>query len=264
MRYLKTFGLVILTTALWGASCAAQSAPSGSYQQSCRNVGMEGSTLYASCRSINGQWQSASLPDFQRCAGDIGNDNGTLRCDMRRNEYQPAPQANWQNGVPGGSYAQTCRDIRTNGNTLEATCDTGSGDWTRTALQDINQCKPETIQNIHGRLECTKADYNQGYGQGTGQGYGQGDRRDNGQGYGQGDRRDNGQGYGQGDRRDYGASEVPDGDYMQSCRNVRVSGSTLLATCRQRNGRWRQASLRYFNQCTSDITNYNGRLACSR
>jgi hypothetical protein len=222
---------------------------------------MEGSTLYASCRNSNGQWQSASLPDFQRCSGDIGNNDGTLRCDMRRNEYQPAPQANeyrpapqnnWQNGVPGGSYAQTCRDIRTNGNTLEATCDTGNGDWTRSALQDINQCKPETIQNIYGRLECTKADYNQGYGQG------------NGQGYGQGGRRDNGQGYGQGDRRDYGAPEVPDGAYMQSCRNIRISGSTLLATCQLRNGRWRQASLRYFNQCTSEIENSNGRLACSR
>lgn len=269
MRYLNTIGLAVLITGLWGASCAAQYTPSGSYQQSCRNVGVEGSTLYANCPDRNGDWQPARLPDFQRCAGDIGNDNGVLRCDMRPNEYQPAPQDNGQNGAPSGSYVQTCRDISTTGNTLEATCDTGTGDWTRTSLPDANQCTPGSIQNIHGRLECTKADYNQGYGQGdrrdNGQGYGQGDRRDNGQGYGQGDRRDSGQGYGQDDRRDNGEiTEVPDGPYMQTCRKIRISGSTLFATCRTSYGRWRQASLRSFDECTSEIENHNGRLVCTR
>src|SRR5258708_6257932 len=242
MRYLNTFGLIVLTTALWGAPCAAQSTPPGSYQQSCRNVGMEGSTLYASCRNSNGQWQSASLPDFQRCAGDIGNDNGTLRCDMRPNEYQPAPQGNWQNGAPSGSYAQTCRDISANGNTLEATCDTGSGDWTRTTLQNVNQCAPGTIQNIHGRLECTKGDYSQGDRRDNGQGYGngqgdrrdngQGDRRDNGQGYGQGDRRDNGQGYGQGDRRDNGQGHAQ-GDRRGNRESTAEPQSTTLHSTRK-------------------------------
>jgi hypothetical protein len=251
MRYLKTFGLIVLTAAFWNSGASAQNAPSGSYQQSCRNVGTNGSTLYANCRNSYGEWQSVTLPDFQRCRGDIGNDNGTLRCDMRGNDYQPAPQNNWQNGVPAGSYAQTCRDISVNGSTLEATCQQRNSDnWTRTALQNFNQCT-SGIENIDGQLECTKANYNQGYGQG--------DRRDNGQGYGQGDRRDNGQGYG----RNY-ENDVPDGAYTQNCRNIRISGSTLLATCQLRNGRWRQASLRYYNQCTSEIENYNGRLVCRR
>ena len=153
--------------------------------------------------------------------------------------FQPVAQNNWQNGAPGGSYEQTCRNIRTNGNSIEATCDTGSGNWTRTSLQDFNQCTAGTIQNIYGRLECTRGSSGQYNGQDN-----------NGQGY----RRDGGPAYQNG---------VPDGGYTQNCRNIRTSGSTLLATCQQANGRWRQASLRNFNQC-SQIENYNGRLVCSR
>ncbi|HJX85697.1 MAG TPA: CVNH domain-containing protein [Candidatus Angelobacter sp.] len=159
--------------------------------------------------------------------------------------FQPVAQNNWQNGVPGGSYAQTCRDIRTNGNSLEATCDTGSGNWTRTSLQDFNQCTAGSIQNIYGQLQCTRTDYGQNNGQ-----YNGNNGQDNGQGY----RRDGGPNYQNG---------VPDGGYTQNCRNIRTSGSTLLATCQQRNGRWRQASLRNFNQC-EQIDNNNGRLVCSR
>ena len=247
MRYLKAFGLIVLTAVLWNSGASAQNAPTGSYLQSCRDASTNGSTLYANCRNSYGEWQSVTLPDYQRCRGDIGNENGALRCDMRGNDYQPAPQITWQNGVPAGSYAQTCRDISVNGATLEATCQQRNSDnWTRTALQNFNQCT-SGIENIDGQLECTKANYNPGYGQG--------DRRDN----GQGDRRDNGEGYG----RNY-ETDVPDGAYMQNCRNIRISGSTLLATCQQRNGRWRQASLRYYDQCTSEIENYNGRLVCRR
>jgi hypothetical protein len=242
MRYLKMFVLVVLATVLWSPGASAQNAPSGSYLQNCRNIVVEGSTLYADCRNGNREWQSARLPDYQRCGGDIGNDNGTLRCDMRTNDYQPAyPNGNLQNGVPSGNYAQTCRDIRINGNSLEATCQQRNSDnWTRTSLPDFNTCT-SSIENIDGQLQCTRTNYGQNNGQYNGQYNGQ----------------DNGQGY-------TSDNEVPDGAYMQNCRNVRISGSTLLATCRQRNGRWRQASLRYFNQCTSEIENNNGRLVCTR
>jgi CVNH domain len=98
MRYLTTFAAVALTMALWtpGTSCAAQTSPSGSYQQSCRDIGVNGSTLYASCKNSNGEWQSTQFQDFQRCAGEIGNNNGTLRCDMRENNFQRVRQGNWQ------------------------------------------------------------------------------------------------------------------------------------------------------------------------
>lgn len=246
MRYLTTLGAVVLTMALWnpGTPCAAQTSPSGSYQQSCRNIGVNGSTLYASCKNSNGEWQSTQLQDFQRCAGEIGNNNGTLRCDMRENNFQPVSQGNWQNGAPSGGYTQTCQEIRTSGNTLEANCQTISGQWNRTSLQNFNQCIGE-IENNDGRLVCNKGGNN-------GQGYRNGDQ--------QGDRRDNGQGYRNGDRQ----NGAPYGGYTQTCQDIRTSGSTLQANCQKKNGKWRQASLRNFNLCTSEIENNNGKLVCSR
>jgi hypothetical protein len=269
MRYLTTFGAVALTMVLWnpGTSCTAQTSPSGSYQQSCRNIGVNGSTLYANCQNINGEWQSTQLQDFQRCAGEIGNNNGALRCDMRENSFQPVGQGNWQigqgnwqNGAPSGGYTQTCQEIRTSGNTLEANCKTMGGQWTRTSLPNFNQCIGE-IENNDGRLVCNKGGNN---GHWYRNGDQQGDRRDNGQGYGngdqQGDRRDNGQGYRNGDRQ----NGAPYGGYSQTCQDIRTNGFTLQANCQKKNGKWRQASLRHFNQCVGEIENNNGKLVCSR
>jgi hypothetical protein len=214
---------------------------------------VNGSTLYANCKNINGEWQSTQLQDFQRCAGEIANNNGALRCDMRENSFQPVGQGNWQigqgnwqNGAPSGGYTQTCQEIRTSGNTLEANCETKSRQWTRTSLQNFNQCIGE-IENDDGRLVCTK-------GGNRGQGYRNRDQH--------GDRRDNGQwqGYRNGD----GQNGTPYGGYSQTCQDIRTSGSTLQANCQKRNGKWRQASLRNFNQCTSEIENNNGKLVCSR
>jgi hypothetical protein len=153
-------------------------------------------------------------------------------------------QGNWQNGAPSGGYTQTCQEIRTSGNTLEANCETKSRQWTRTSLQNFNQCIGE-IENDDGRLVCTK-----------GGNRGQGDRnRDQ-----QGDRRDNGQGYRNGDWQ----NGAPYGGYSQTCQDIRTSRSTLQANCQKKNGKWRQASLRNFNQCVSEIENNNGKLVCSR
>jgi len=146
-------------------------------------------------------------------------------------------------GVPSGGYAQTCQDIRTDGTTLEARCQTRDGDWNRTSLQNFNQCTSQ-IENDNGRLVCTKGRDS--------------DHRDN--EYQQGDRRDSDHDF----RREERRNEPPDGGYRQTCQDARVSGTTLLASCQKRNGGWRQSSLRNFNQCTSEIENNNGRLVCSR
>jgi hypothetical protein len=193
MRYLKTFGVVVLTTALW--SCAAQA------------------------------------------------------------------QGNRQGGVPSGGYAQTCQDIHTNGNTLEAKCQTMNGQWNRTSLQNFNECTGG-IENVDGRLACNKnGNSGQNYRSGDQQ-----DRRNNGQGYGSGDqqgdrdRHDNEQGNRPGDWH----NGVPYGGYSQTCQDIRASGTTLLASCQKRNGQWRQSSLRNFNQCRGEIENNNGKLVCGR
>lgn len=58
-----------------------------------------------------------------------------------------------------------------------------------------------------------------------------------------------------------GWGQLPSGSYQQSCRDARVSGSTLTASCRDDRGRWNYSSLDFRN-CRSDIGNANGRLAC--
>jgi len=195
MRYITTVGAAALAMAFLncGAPCAAQAIPSGSYQQTCRNIDARGSTLYASCENTNGGWQSTQLSDFQRCGGGIQNINGNLQCNTSGN----------------------------GGNNQGRDADRGhDGD--------------------HGR------DGDRGH---------DGDRgRD--ANYGQdGDRgRDGDQAY----------NREPRGSYLQSCQNVSTSGSTLRASCQKKNGGWRQASLRNYNQCNRDISNNNGKLQCAR
>ena len=59
----------------------AHAQPQGSYLESCTNVGMRGDRLFADCRRMDGSWQRTALGDVDRCVGDIGNMNGSLRCN---------------------------------------------------------------------------------------------------------------------------------------------------------------------------------------
>src|SRR5260370_23525050 len=128
-----------------------------------------------------------------------------------------------QQGVPGGGYTQTCQEVRTSGNTLEANCKTRSGQWNRTTLQNFNQCTGE-IENDDGRLVCNKA----GYGQG---------------------------GYGQ-------QGGAPYGSYAQSCQKISTRGSALKAKCQASNGRLPSTSLHNLHRCNGGIVNDNGNLRC--
>ena len=52
----------------------------GSYQSSCTNVQMNGSTLTATCTAPNGQYITTSINAAQCRGGDIANVNGRLAC----------------------------------------------------------------------------------------------------------------------------------------------------------------------------------------
>ena len=54
--------------------------------------------------------------------------------------------------TPQGSYQQSCRDIRTNGNTLTATCQDSRGRWQYSSL-NYRDCRSEVV-NDNGRLTC--------------------------------------------------------------------------------------------------------------
>ena len=62
-------------------SAHSQSAPQGSYLRSCTDVRVEDRTLTAVCRIADGREQRTSLTDLNRCVGDIGNDDGALKCN---------------------------------------------------------------------------------------------------------------------------------------------------------------------------------------
>jgi hypothetical protein len=154
--------------------------PSGSYQQSCTNVQMRGSTLSASCSANNGQRIYSSL-NVNGCNGDVANVNGYLRCNgsygynnngygsnngrnddedengngghhhhhPNGNAYGYYGNRNGGNdngyggngyGLPPGSYQQSCNNARMNGSTLSASCTATNGQYINSSL-DVRRCQ---------------------------------------------------------------------------------------------------------------------------
>ncbi len=192
MHYIKGLGVAALALILGGTGkvCAAQSAPSGSYQQTCRNIGVRNYTLYAECQDTSNNWQSTQLRDYDRCSGEIQNINGSLQCtgnggynnggyanggygngnygrdrDRDRDydhdgDNDRDRNGNWgynrggygDNGIPYGSYSQTCQNIRVNGNRLDASCQKRNGKLKHTSLNNFQGCRE--IENDNGKLRC--------------------------------------------------------------------------------------------------------------
>lgn len=171
MRYITGLGTAILALAIAGpwAACAAQ-APSGSYQQTCKDIGVRGSTLYARCKDANNEWRDTQLQDYGRCRGEIQNLNGSLQCtdqgggyggnydrdrdrDRDHDHDRDRDRGRYNNGAPNGSYTQTCQNITVAGNTLRASCQKKNGKLKNTSLNNFNRCNGD-IQNDNGKLRC--------------------------------------------------------------------------------------------------------------
>jgi hypothetical protein len=56
---------------------------------------------------------------------------------------------------------------------------------------------------------------------------------------------------------------LPPGSYIATCKDVKVQGPTLSATCKDGKDHWRTTSLRDANRCNGDIANQNGTLRCA-
>lgn len=217
--------------------------PPGTYQQTCKNIGMRGDDLVARCRDARGHWRNAALDRPDACWGDISNNNGHLVCD--------------RNGsLPAGSYSQTCRDVRVRWNVLLARCQDRDGGWRDTSLEAFGRCNGR-IENIDGQLRCA--------------GYGDRDRdrdddrdrdRDRDRDH-DGDRdRDH-----DGDRdrdRDRDRGYAPQGSYSQTCRDIQTQGRSLRAVCQTMGGNWVATSINDYDRCVGEIVNDDGRLECTR
>src|SRR5689334_11782848 len=80
MRYSSVSVVLTLVLGVWTWPCGAQSVPPGSYQQTCTDISVNGSTLTARCQDASGGWRSTQLNDYRDCNTEIVNDNGSLRC----------------------------------------------------------------------------------------------------------------------------------------------------------------------------------------
>src|SRR5215467_2586867 len=54
--------------------------PAGSYSQTCRDIRTRGDDLTAVCQTVRGQWVDTTLDHYNRCVGDVVNDDGRLEC----------------------------------------------------------------------------------------------------------------------------------------------------------------------------------------
>jgi CVNH domain len=133
-RALILSGITAASILMVGFAASAQQAPTGSYQRTCSNVSVSGTTLNASCKGFNGQSMQTDLPFYASCVGDIGNINGTLAC-----------------AGPNGSYALTCTDVAVKGDTLSASCKKINGQLENTSLKGF-QGFQGNISNCDGKL----------------------------------------------------------------------------------------------------------------
>lgn len=158
-RFMFLLGAIGAVAALSSASASAQqrsspvrppsaSVPSGSYQQSCRGINMNGNMLSAQCPNSSGAPVFSSI-DTNSCRGrDISNDNGYLRCNSGGGPVPPTPP------IPTGSYQQSCRGITLNGAILRAQCTNMQGRPVSSSL-DVNGCRGRDIRNDNGYLRCS-------------------------------------------------------------------------------------------------------------
>ena len=92
---------LLLGLLCWPQSAGAQQVPGGSYLRTCGEVYLQGDTLVATCRRVDGAPERSSLPAVHNCVGDIGNVNGRLACSYA---HARTPQP-YYGGTPG-AYGQ--------------------------------------------------------------------------------------------------------------------------------------------------------------
>ncbi|HEY7401946.1 MAG TPA: CVNH domain-containing protein [Candidatus Angelobacter sp.] len=154
MRYLTGLGIAVLALVIGWPWLHSAAQPGGTYRETCRDIGVRGSTLFAKCKDTNNEWHDTRLDNYDRCHGVIQNLNGRLSCTEQRGGSGYGHGHGYGGpSAPRDTYRQTCRDIRTDGNTLNATCQKVDGGWRDTSLKDFNRCK--RIVNEDGHLRCT-------------------------------------------------------------------------------------------------------------
>jgi hypothetical protein len=124
-----------------------------------------------------------------------------------------------QEANPAGSYQQTCSDVSVKKGNLYARCADEKGKTHSAKLSNYERCSD--IVNKNGSLECARGERHEGH-----------------------------------------TPLQPPGSYTQSCRDIRMKGSTLHAICKSVDGREAPTSLHDANRCAQGVVNVNGILNC--
>jgi hypothetical protein len=131
-RSITVLAVLALAAAL---PALAETPPAGSYQQTCKDISMSGTTLNATC-----SWQGNYLPPTSLgyaagCIGDVANVHGVLACTGAN-----------------GSFSLTCKNARVEGRTLAAQCKDKKGHYVAAHLPDFTGFD-HNISNCDGKLQ---------------------------------------------------------------------------------------------------------------
>jgi CVNH domain len=105
--------LIISALAIVCAAGHARAQSASSFQQSCNNIRVTGSTLSASCRRVDGSFNNTSI-----LLKGIANNNGVLQVT----------------GTGQSSFQDSCTDISVAGSTLSANCRKIDGSFNGTSI----------------------------------------------------------------------------------------------------------------------------------
>ena len=241
--------------------------PAGNWKSTCRNGAFDGYNLTAECRNTRGSYRRTSL-DVRYCPYPIDNDRGVLVCGEVRRE------------PPREDIVDGCRNARYDGFYIVAECRTDRGRWNYTEIDTRSCAYP--IGNRDGELTCLVPSRRFPPGSWT--------RSCR-------DAEMNGDvlsaSCDDGNRRWRAASldvsncdrtvenrngvliceapepwqppvqsDIPDGSYAASCRNVVVSGTRLIADCQTSEGYYAPTALDMRRCRGGDIWNEDGVLVC--
>ncbi len=113
----------------------AQTPPPGSYQLTCKDISVSGTTLKATCKWKGAYVAPSTLGYAAGCVGDIANVRGNLACTGAN-----------------GSFSETCKDARVENRTLFAQCRNKAGQYVPTSLPDFIGFD-HNISNCDGKLQ---------------------------------------------------------------------------------------------------------------
>lgn len=179
---------------------------------------------------------------------------------------------------PAGSYQQTCSDVSVKKGTLYAKCQDAKGKSHSAKLSHYEKCSE--IANKDGNLECASGSQAAAPSQPAGS-YTESckniqmkgttlhavckslDGREMPTTLKDANRCAEGVANINGILNCEASGVLPPGSYIATCKDVKLQGSTLSATCNDGKDRWRDTFLRDANKCNGDIANQNGTLRCA-